>query len=175
MCLSFNTDDGGPDLSLTDPNKTPLAIPLYIMAPYFQSGPEPYGTPFETREENPVAEDDTVDSLLNGLFWSLVTYHQKKSPYSFNENACHSAVQHESSQKSVVMVITYRNRFLIIPRTTTFKEIAAGARWPRDSPLPFEDMRRAPRASNHEEDGIHLSWGWFLDIRVIPNDKLKQL
>jgi hypothetical protein len=173
MCLVFNTDDGRVDSSLSDPNKTPISVPLYIMAPYFETGPKLGGEPFKTREENPVAEDDTVESVLSGLFMSFLTYEGSSSD-SFNDRGYRSTLQHESPKESVVMVTTCRGRLLIIPRKTTFKEIAAGARWPRDGPLAFEDMRKAPRGSIYEEDGIALGRGWFLDIWVIPKDKLDQ-
>jgi hypothetical protein len=37
MCLTFDTDDGRPHVFLSNPNKTPITLPIYIVAPFFQA------------------------------------------------------------------------------------------------------------------------------------------
>jgi hypothetical protein len=171
MCLTFDTADGQVDPTPSD--QTPIKIPVYIVAPYFRAYPEQGDAVFRTREEYPVDERDTIESLLGGLFPSLV----RDGPSSFAQQVMPSVLKHESPRQSVALVNTYRGRFLVIPRQTTFKAIFAGARWPRDDsgPLAFEDLRKAPRARNFERDGVELGFGWYVEIFVIPNDKLDQL
>jgi hypothetical protein len=172
MCLTFETANGQANPTLSDPNKTPIKIPVYIVAPYFQAYPEQGNAVFRTREEYPVDERDTIESLLSGFFPSLV----RDGPSSFAQKVMPSVLNHESPRHSVVLMNTYRGRFLVIPRQTTFKAIFAGARWPRDDgPLAFEDLRKAPRARDFEQDGVELGFGWYVEIFVIPNDKLEQL
>src|SRR5262245_25795536 len=108
MCLTFNTEDDHASPS----DKIPISIPVYIIAPYFQT--EPYRGPslFRTREEHPVDERDTIESLLSGLFTSVVR------DTSSSEEVMTSVLKHESPRESVVLVTTYRGRFLVIPRQT---------------------------------------------------------
>ena len=56
--------------------------------------------------------------------------------------------------------------FFVVPRKTTSQEVFAGARWPRDDPLPFRDVRPTPRIRDFEVDGVELGL-----LRVIPKDK----
>ena len=168
MCLAFDTPSKRANLSLPDPNKTPIVIPVYISAPYFQPNPQRKG--FRTREEDPVSEYDTIGSLLEGLFMSVLTAERNTSS-SARLDASRSAIVHESDHTSVVHVMTHRGRFLIIPRSTTFKDILAGARWPRDGPLPFEDGRITPRIRDFEVDGVELGFGWSIEVWVVPKDK----
>lgn len=68
MCLGFDTNDGRADLSLPDPNRTPISIPVYMDAPYFQYKPQQGNKVFRTREEHSVSDYDTIiGSLLEGL------------------------------------------------------------------------------------------------------------
>ena len=169
MCLAFDTNSGRANLSLPDPNKTPIVVPIYIGAPYFHKR----GTQgFRVREEHPVSEKDTIESVLQGLFLSVAATGSDTSSLSKQE-LLRSAMVHDSPQSSIVYVTTFRGRFLIIPRETTFEEIFAGARWPRDGPLAFEDARETPRIRDFEVDGVTLGQGWFVEIWVIPKDKWK--
>jgi hypothetical protein len=169
MCLAFDTDSERANLSLPDPNKTPIVIPIYIVAPYFHKR----GTQaFRVREEHPVSEKDTIESFLQGLFLSVAAAERDTSSSSKQE-LLRSAVVHDSPQSSIVYVTTFRGRFLIVPRETTFEEIFAGSTWPRDGPLAFEDARETPRIRDFEVDGVTLGQGWFIEIWVIPKDRWK--
>jgi hypothetical protein len=172
-CLAFDTDDGQPHSSLSDPNKTPITIPIYIVAPFFQATLDQGKTAFRGRRDN-VSENDTVASLLNGLFPSAAIGAGRSSA-PFIRRAMHSAVRHDSSHETTVLAITHRGRFLVIPRQTTLKEIFAGARWPREGPLAFKDLREASRARDFEDDGVPLGGGWYMEIYVVLNDMLKPL
>jgi hypothetical protein len=174
MTTYFDTEDGRLNPRLSDPNFTPISIPMYIRAPYFKPDPD-NNAPYSTRQENPVSEFDTVASVLEGLFFSICTF-QNRGHYSSRPNM-HSAVRHE--HHSTVLVITPRGRILAIPRSTIIKDILAGARWPRSSSASgvptFTDLRKAPRPSNNEIDGIELCLGWFMELYVIPQENLEAL
>jgi hypothetical protein len=73
---------------------------------------------------------------------------------SSKQELLRSALTHDTPHSSIVYVPTFRGRLLIVPRKTTFKEIFAGARWPRDGPLAFEDARETPRIRDFEVDGV---------------------
>jgi hypothetical protein len=167
LCLAFDTDNERADLSFPDPNKTPIVIPVYIVAPYFHLRGN---KAFRVREEQPVSENDTIESLLQGLFMSVAAAERGTSSSSKQE-LLRSALTHDSPHSSIVYVQTFRGRFLIVPRKTTFKEIFAGARWPRDGPLAFEDARETPRIRDFEVDGVCLGQGWFVEVWVVPKDE----
>jgi hypothetical protein len=170
MCLGFNTRDGRADLSLPDHTKTPISIPVYIIAPYFQYNSQRGRKTFRTREEHPVSENSSIGSLLENLFSSVVVAETGLSRSS-RQDAMRSALAHDSAEDSVVYVPTFRGRFFVVPRKTTFQEIFAGARWPRDGPLPFEDARETPRVRDFEVDGVELGCGWFVEVWVIPKEQ----
>jgi hypothetical protein len=172
MCLGFDTGNGRANLSLVDPTMTPIAIPVYIVAPYFHGDPGRGNKFFRHREEHPVSENDTIESLLGGLFVS-VAMAERTTFSSYEQETLRSVAAHSSPSSSVVYIQTFRGRFLIVPRETTFKELFAGARWPRDGPLAFEDARETPRKRDFEVDGVVLGHGWFIEVWVIPKDKWK--
>jgi hypothetical protein len=171
MCLAFDTPNGRANLSLPDPNKTPISIPVYIIAPYFQPNSQQRSQTFRRREEHPVSENDTIESLLQGLFFSVEMAENRNVSSSIRQDTIRSAVAHESPEKSIVYIGTTRGRFLVVPRETTFKQIISGARWPRDGPLPFEDARETPRIRDFEVDGVELGFGWFIEVWVVPKDQ----
>jgi hypothetical protein len=170
MCLAFDTPDDRADASLPDPNKTPIIIPVYIIAPYFHTGRG--SKSFRTREEHPVSENDTIESVLQGLFMSVARVQGNMSSSS-RQGVILSATAHDSPEQSIVYVPTFRGRFLVVSRNTPFRDIIAGARWPRDGPLPFEDARDTPRIRDFEVDGVELGFGWFIEVYVIPKDMWK--
>jgi hypothetical protein len=86
----------------------------------------------------------------------------------------YSAVIHDSPEDSMVLVHTFRHRFLVIPCQTTLAGVFAGARWPRGGLLPFVDLRRTPRVRDFEEDGVELFEGRFMNLFVVPEDHLHQ-
>lgn len=175
MSLAFDTDNSQVDSLLLDPNNTPLVLPVCIVAPFFQASRDQGHKPFRYRNEYVVPEGDTVESLLEALFPSLITADTDRNSPFFCNAALQSAWKHNSSRESVVLVHTYRGRCFVIPRKTSLKEIFAGARWPRDSPPPFEDMGNSSGMRNAEEvDGVELCQGWFMEIWVVPCDKLAQ-
>jgi len=174
MALQFNTHDGRPSPRLPDPNLTPISIPMYIRAPYFK--PDPTSTtPFSTREENPVSENDTVASIIEGLFFSVGGFYGR-GKYD-NREGIQSTVEHE--KHGVVLVITSRGRIFEIPRKMRIKDIVAGAQWPRPqsaTEIPvLEDLRKEPRERGDNIDGIEMAMGWFMEIYVIPKENLGEL
>ena len=90
-----------------------------------------------------------------------------------------SAMAHD--KRSLVVVITFHGRLLVIPRQTKIKDIIAGARWPRPQGpgarnIPvFRDLRRKPRARHDEIDGIELFMGWRMELYVIAHKNLEEL
>jgi len=171
--IHFDTNSGRPNPNLPNPLFTPIAIPIYIRAPYFKLPSST--TPFSTRQDTPVSEYETVGFLLDGLFASHAAFYGGPRP------EISMVVQHDSDHKSVVLVVTSHGRILVIPRHTKLKDIVAGARWPRLSaesadevPL-FKDLRKEPRGLDERIDGIELTMGWFMEVYVIPKDNLKEL
>jgi hypothetical protein len=167
MTLSFNTLDSKPNHHLPDPNLTPISIPVIIRAPFYFPDPNSQA-PFSTSEENPVLENKTIGSFIDGLFTSVATFsrdHRASLP---------SAMAHD--RDGVVVMISFRGRMFKIPRETTIKDVVAGARWPRQSNAPtFEDLRQTPRRRSDEIDGIDLMRGWMIVVYVIARDKLGAL
>jgi len=169
MTISFDTLDSKPNRNLSDPNLTPISIPVAIRAPYYFPNPNNQ-TPFSTREENPVSENETIGSFIDGLFISIATF--SHSPV--NRASLPSAMAHD--RDGVVLMMSSRGRIFKIPRETTIKDVVAGARWPRESNAPtFEDLRRAPRKRSDEIDGIELLMGWMIGVYVVDKDRLEAL
>lgn len=169
MTVFFNTLDFKPDRKLPDPNLTPISIPVTIRAPYYYPDPNRQ-TPFSTRQEIPVSEDETIRSFIDGLFTSVAMY----SHTPVNRKSMPSAVAHD--RDAVVIMMSSRGRLLKIPRETTIKDVVAGARWPRPSDAPiFKDLRRTPRKRSDEIDGIELMMGWMIEVYVVAKDKLEAL
>jgi hypothetical protein len=169
MTIYFDTLDFKPNRRLPDPNLTPISIPVTIRAPYYFPNPNNQ-TPFSTREENPVSENETIGSFIEGLFTSIATF--SRTPV--NKASLPSAMAHD--RDGVVVIISSRGRIFKIPRETKIKDVVAGARWPRESNAPtFEDLRRAPRKRSDEIDGIELMMGWMIEIYVVAKDKLGAL
>jgi len=82
-----------------------------------------------------------------------------------------SAMAHD--RDAVVTMMSSRGRLFRIPRETRFKDVVAGARWPRRSDAPiFEDLRRTPRKRSDEIDGIELMMGWTIELIVVAKDRL---
>jgi len=168
MTISFDTEDSKPNCKSPDPNLRPISIPVTIWAPFFHPNPNSKA-PFSTGEEVPVSEHETIGSFLAGLFTSVATFYHNSNIESIN-----STVAHE--RDAVIIMTSSRKRLFKIPRETTFKDIVAGARWPRQPNAPiFEDLRRAPRKRNDEIDGIELVMGWMIEVEVVPKDKLGAL
>jgi hypothetical protein len=171
VTLQFDTDNGRPIDRLPNPNLTPILIPMQIRAPYFKPN-SASKTPFSTREENPVPESDTVESILENLFFSVATF----GCHSDTEGL-RSALKHE--RESVVLVVTSRGRFLIIPRQARLQDIISGALWPRPEGarqgLAFDDLRKKPREMSDEIDGIELCLGWNMELYVIPRENVEEL
>ena len=169
MTISFDTPDSKPSRTLRHPNLTPISIPVTIRAPYYFPNPNSQN-PFSTREENPVSENETIGSIIEGLFASIATFSHKP----VNRESLPSAMAHD--RDGVVVVISSRGRIFKIPRKTTIKDVVAGARWPRQSNAPvFEDLRRTPRKRSDEIDGIELMMGWMIEVYVVAKDKLGAL
>ncbi|KAF7967691.1 hypothetical protein HWV62_33339 [Athelia sp. TMB] len=163
-CLRFATKHG------QNPNDTPIAFPIFITAPYFQARPNQGSKPFRTRGQ--AFESMAIGELLQNLFSS----HLFALPdQAFVRKAMPSAVKHEHPEDRLIIMPTHRGRLLIIEPTATFKDVFAGAKWPRQGPLPFEDLRKVARAGAHEVDGIELVQGWHLDVVVITKDRLQDL
>ena len=158
---------------MTNPSCTPIAVPVYIVAPLFKvredQGREPYLT---SNDEGPISENTTIKSLLSNLFSSaavcLTAYNG--STREFSRKAIKSSRDHDDPETSTVLIHTSRNRFFVIPRSATLGQVFAGVRWPRDSPSPFQDLRRVPRVRDFEEDGVELNEGWYMKLYVLPND-----
>ena len=165
MTISFDTLDSKPDRNLPDPNLTPISIPVSIRAPYYYPDPNSQ-TPFSTREEMPVSEDEPIGRLIDGLFTSMAAFSNKGSlPLAL-----------ALERNAVLIMISSRGRLFKIPRETTIKDVVAGARWPRQPNAPiFEDLRRAPRRRSDEIDGIELLMGWMIEVYVVAKDKLGAL
>jgi len=172
QCVTFNTPDGQIDRTLANPSRTAIAIPVYIVAPLFKvrenQGREPYRT---NSSEGPMSENTTVKSLLGNIFSSaaihLTAYNG--STRDFCRKAINSSLDHDNPETSTVLLLTSRGRFFVIPRSATLGQVFAGVRWPRDSPSPFQDLRRASRVRDFEEDGVELSEGWYMNLFVLPN------
>jgi hypothetical protein len=169
MTISFDILDSKPDRNLSNPNLTPISIPVTIRAPYYHPKPNDQ-TPFSTREEIPVSENDTIGSLIEGVFTSMAVFYGKPASMA----SMSLALAHE--RDAVIVMISSRGRLFKIPRKTTIKDVVAGARWPRQPNAPtFEDLRRAPRKRSDEIDGVELMMGWMIEIYVITKDKLESL
>jgi hypothetical protein len=172
--VTFDTPDGQINRTPADSSSTAIAIPVYIVAPSFKvrqdQGREPYRT---NSSEGPISENKTVGSLLENLFSSaaihLTAYNG--STRDFSRKAIRQGVDLDDPETSTVILHTSRLRFFVIPRSTALKQIFAGVRWPRDDPIPFEDLRRAPRIRDFEEDGVELVEGWYMEIYVLHNDE----
>ena len=169
MTISFDTLDSKPNRNLPDPNLTPITVPVTIRAPYYFTNPNSQA-PFSTREENPVSENETIGSFIDGLFASIATF----SHNPVNRESLPSAIAHD--RDGVLIMMSFRGRLFKIPRETTIKDAVAGARWPRQSNAPvFEDLRRAPRKRSDEIDGIEVMMGWMIEVYVVAKDKLGAL
>lgn len=173
-CVSFNTPDGRVDRNLADPNLTPISIPLYITAPFFQIKPEQDRRPYRANMNVATPENATIGSVFGNIFASGAVHGIEGGSHQLRTQIMMSALEHDSADDSTIMLTTSRGRWLVIPRSTTLAEIFAGARWPRDGPLGFRDMRRKPRSSNFEQDGVELSMGCFIELYVIPNNRLTE-
>jgi hypothetical protein len=168
MILQFDTSDGRPSRRLPDLNLTPILIPVYIHAPYFSPSPS-IKPPYSTRQEDPVSENETVESAIGNLFTSVAAFYGSQA-HIF------SAVRYDNERDSVVVVLTSRGRLFVIPRKTRIRDIIAGARWPHIEGAPaFEDLRKEPRASNDEIDGIELMKGWMMEFYVLTKENLEEL
>ncbi|KAF7982986.1 hypothetical protein HWV62_24590 [Athelia sp. TMB] len=161
-CLQFVKKHG------QNPNDTPIAFPIFITAPYFQARPNQGSKPFRTRGQ--AFESMAIGELLQNLFSSHLIMLPDQA---FVRKAMPSAVKHEHPEDRLIIMPTHRGRLLIIEPTATFKDVFAGAKWPRQGPLPFEDLRKVARAGAHEVDGIELVQGWHLDVVVITKDRLQ--
>jgi hypothetical protein len=169
MTISFDTLDSKPDRHLPDPNLTPILIPVTIRVPYYFPNPD-IQTPFSTCEENPVSENETLGSFIEGVFTSIATTSHKP----VNREILASAMAH--GRDGVLIVVSSRGRLFKIPRETTIKDAVAGAQWPRQSnATTFEDLRRTPRKRSDEIDGIELIDGWRIEVYVVAKDKLGAL
>ena len=151
---------------------------MYIVAPSFKvrqdQGREPYRA---NSGEGPISENKTVGSLLENLFSSAaihLTAHNG-STRDFSKKAIRQGIDLDDPETSTVIFHTSRSRLFVIPRSTTLKQIFAGVKWPRDDPIPFEDLRRVPRIRDFEEDGVELGEGWYMEIYVIQNDEREAL
>ena len=169
MTISFDTLDSKPDRNLPDPNLTPISIPVTIRAPYYFPNPSSR-SPFSTRQETPISEDETIGPIVDNLFTSVATF-SREPVY---RESMPSALVHD--RDGVVIMMSSRGRLFKIPREMTIKDVVAGARWPRQPNAPiFEDLRRDPRKRNDEIDGIDLMKGWMIEIYVVPKNKLDAL
>jgi hypothetical protein len=170
--LQFGTRDQRPNPKLPDPNTTPILLPILIRAPYFKPSPTYRGL-YSTRGGDPVSEDDTVESLLENMFYSAFCY------LGEGRDGMRSATEHD--EHSLVVAVTFRGRFLVIPRQLKIKDVIAGARWPRPQGagarnIPvFRDLRRKPRARHDEIDGIELIMGTTMELYVIAEKNLEEL
>jgi len=124
--------------------------------------------PFRTREEHPISENNTVRSLLEGLFL-LVANAERNLSSSSGQDIFLSAVIHDLPQSSVVHIVTFCSWLLVIPRETTLKDILTGARWPRDSPLPFEDGRETPSSMSVYSMSSSIIGVVFISNRNLSN------
>jgi hypothetical protein len=167
MTISFNTSDSKPDLNLPHPNLTPISIPVNVRAPYYYSKPDSLN-PFSSRQETPVSEYATIESVIDGLFTNMAIFGHHQ------EYCLPLALAHD--RDGVILIMSSRGRLFKIPRETTIRDVVAGARWPRQSNAPiFEDLRRVPRKRADEIDGVELLWGWMMDVLVVPKDQLGAL
>lgn len=138
------------------------------MAPYFNLSP---GKPFRTKNSDATLETDTIGSVLENLFISVAAALVDNSNGNQGQIMM-SAITHDRPADSTVLFNTFGGRILEIPRSATFSQIIEGAKWPRDGPIPFRDLRRKPRARDFERDGVQLTKGSFTELYVVPNDKL---
>jgi hypothetical protein len=162
---------------LADPIRTAIAVPVYIIAPLFKvskdQGREPYRT---NNSGGPMSENDTVHLHFGDSLFVSAAIHLTASNGStrdFARKAIMSGQDHDDPETSTVILHTARHRFFVIPRSTTLRQIFEGVKWPRDSPIPFQDLRRAPRIRDFEEDGVELNEGWFMNLYVLPNDGMQ--
>lgn len=79
------------------------------------------------------------------------------------------------ARKVQIILITHRGRFLKIPMSTRVGDIWAGAKWPRENPIPFEDLRPTPRIRRHEIDGACLNQGSHVDLCLVKNEDVENL
>lgn len=143
------------------------------MAPHFQINPEDGNKPYRTiNADGPVDENATVGSMIENLFTSVAAFAVGDVPEATRKNIMMSAVIHDHPEDSTVLFITFGGRILKVPRSTTIAQLVAGVKWPRTSPVPFEDLRTKPRARAFETDGVELSDGWYTQLYVIPNDEV---
>ncbi|CAL1710856.1 unnamed protein product [Somion occarium] len=84
------------------------------------------------------------------------------------------ALAHEDARTSTVVIRTHRGRLLAIPHTTQMKDIVAGARWPREGPMPFRDLTRTPRRNPYEVDGVEVVFGRAIVLNIVTKDRLRE-
>ncbi|GBE83023.1 hypothetical protein SCP_0500660 [Sparassis crispa] len=157
----------------SDMRLAPIAYHVLIVAPYFKAHPSQGNKPYSIRASDLVYDDAPISSFISNLFSSIML----NFPSNLVSDAeyrqyMHTALAHDDPRDSVIMALSSRGRMPIVPRSATLKQIIAGTRWPRDGPLPFEDKRQRPRRRDDPVDGIELSWGGFINLYVIPKEKL---
>jgi len=163
------------DRILADPNAR-ITVEVNVRAPFFNIGPSPEYDLIRYYIDNPMgrsAEEEIVSELLFEVFSrAVMTYTLDDESHSRHQEVETSAMEHDDPSRTTVFIRTYRGRFLVIPRESTFADIFAGARWPRDTPVPFKDLSKTPRMRDFESDGLELDRYMHLELHVIPNYEL---
>lgn len=163
------------DCILADPN-TRITVGVDVRAPFFNIGPSPEYDFIRYHIDNPMgrsAEEETVSELLFEVFSrAVMTYTLDDESDSRHQEVENSAIEHDDPNGMTVFIRTYRGRLLVIPWESTFADIFAGARWPRDTPVPFKDLSKIPPMRDSESDGLELDRSMHLELHVIPNYEL---
>ncbi|TFY80667.1 hypothetical protein EWM64_g3342 [Hericium alpestre] len=166
----FDTNDQRP--FKTDPNATPLVIPFMFAAPHIR-GVSRDGKSLCARIDVPEQEGKPISEYAK---FALEAVAMQGPVEGDRQRVLRDVVRH-TGRESVMVMITYRGRFLLIPNKTTAKELWEGARWPREdgSPCPFKDLKSSPRPRPWETDGAPLVHGWSMNMFVVHRDELDLL
>ncbi|PSR72790.1 hypothetical protein PHLCEN_2v11353 [Hermanssonia centrifuga] len=113
-------------------------------------------------------EEVTVGDFIQSIFFS----------YGISAGAAHGrdwlrrSMTLTNPDASQVLLVTHRARILRIPYSTRIGNIWAGAKWPRQSLLAFEDLRSTSRQRPHEIDGAFFNKGYTVDLHVLRNEEI---
>jgi hypothetical protein len=118
--------------------------------PFFNIRPSPEYDLIRYHINNPLgrsAEEETVSELLFEVFsHAVMTYTLDDESNSRHQEVENSAIEHDHDPRGMTVFIRtyYCGQLLVIPWESTFASIFAGARWPRDTPVPFKDLSNTP-------------------------------
>jgi len=174
--LHFDTDDERPNPRLSNVDETPLSVPFMFKAITLpQVGKQGRVEPFSGIVNIPEysygdEKDDTV-----GAYWRSI-FSKYTAPLNLGHLLSPDEVTKFSSEKhTAIILVTQKGRLLVIPWSTKVRDIWAGARWPRSTPSPFQDIRERPIPRDFEVDGVTLDEGWFVTLYLSPKVKLDSI